>query len=101
MSGAVAESIARIDEMQKSFVFHDWKKINEQRAGWIDDTIGNQDLIRRPRGRPVATSTICSRGTAVPVLHGVLRDPAALAAVGEPSNRCRHDARCDAHTPVS
>jgi putative spermidine/putrescine transport system substrate-binding protein len=37
MSGAVADSIAKNqDEMQKTFVFHDWAKINEQRAGWIE-----------------------------------------------------------------
>lgn len=37
MSGAVAESIAKDQsEMQKTFVFHDWKKINEQRSAWIE-----------------------------------------------------------------
>jgi putative spermidine/putrescine transport system substrate-binding protein len=37
MSGAIATSIAKDQaEMQRTFVFHDWNKINEQRAAWIE-----------------------------------------------------------------
>jgi putative spermidine/putrescine transport system substrate-binding protein len=37
MGGEVAQVLAKSQaELKKSFVFQDWKKINEQRAAWID-----------------------------------------------------------------
>ncbi len=37
MSGEIAKVLAKDhDDMKKKFVFQDWKKINEQRAGWIE-----------------------------------------------------------------
>ncbi|MEY2655643.1 MAG: hypothetical protein RLZZ524_2671 [Pseudomonadota bacterium] len=37
MEGEIAKVLARDQaEMKKKFVFQDWKKINEQRAAWID-----------------------------------------------------------------
>ena len=37
MGGEIAKVLAKDhDEMKKKFVFQDWKKINEQRAGWIE-----------------------------------------------------------------
>ena len=37
MSGEIAKVLAKDqDDMKKKFVFQDWKKINENRAGWID-----------------------------------------------------------------
>ncbi len=37
MGGEIAKVLAKDhDDMKKKFVFQDWKKINEQRAGWIE-----------------------------------------------------------------
>ena len=37
MGGEIAKVLAKDhDEMKQKFVFQDWKKINEQRAGWIE-----------------------------------------------------------------
>jgi putative spermidine/putrescine transport system substrate-binding protein len=37
MGGEIAKVLAKDqDDMKKKFVFQDWKKINEQRASWID-----------------------------------------------------------------
>jgi putative spermidine/putrescine transport system substrate-binding protein len=37
IAGEVAKVlVASHEEMQKRFVFQDWKRINEQRAGWLD-----------------------------------------------------------------
>ena len=37
MAGEIAKVLAKDhDEMKKKFVFQDWKKINEQRASWIE-----------------------------------------------------------------
>ncbi|OYU47613.1 MAG: ABC transporter substrate-binding protein [Rhizobiales bacterium PAR1] len=37
MGGEIAKVLAKDhDEMKKKFVFQDWKKINEQRSGWIE-----------------------------------------------------------------
>ena len=37
MAGEIAKVLAKDhDDMKKKFVFQDWKKINEQRAGWIE-----------------------------------------------------------------
>lgn len=37
MEGEIAKVLAKDpDDLQKSFVFQDWKKINEQRAAWIE-----------------------------------------------------------------
>jgi putative spermidine/putrescine transport system substrate-binding protein len=37
MEGEISKALAKDqDELQKSFVFQDWKKINEQRAQWIE-----------------------------------------------------------------
>jgi putative spermidine/putrescine transport system substrate-binding protein len=37
MSGEIAKVLAKdTAELKKKFVFQDWKKINEQRAAWIE-----------------------------------------------------------------
>ena len=37
IAGEVATAlVASHDEMQKRFVFQDWRRINEQRAGWLE-----------------------------------------------------------------
>ena len=37
MGGEIAKVLAKDQaDMKKKFVFQDWKKINENRAGWID-----------------------------------------------------------------
>jgi putative spermidine/putrescine transport system substrate-binding protein len=37
MEGEIATVLAKdTADLKKKFVFQDWKKINENRAGWID-----------------------------------------------------------------
>jgi putative spermidine/putrescine transport system substrate-binding protein len=37
MTGEIAKVLAKdTEELKKKFVFQDWKKINEQRASWIE-----------------------------------------------------------------
>ncbi len=37
MAGEIARVLAKdVDDMKKKFVFQDWRKINEQRSGWIE-----------------------------------------------------------------